>query len=94
MSWPSMKMRPALGISRPGQHAQQRGLAAAGAAEQAEELALVDVQGDVVHGDEITEAFADALDAQERPGIGRFQGSHDERVRLFPGARCRPGGAG
>jgi hypothetical protein len=40
MSWPSMKMRTGSRRIEAGQHAQQRGLAAARAAEQAEDLAL------------------------------------------------------
>jgi hypothetical protein len=52
MSWPSMKTEPELGLLEAGQHAQQRRLAAAGAPEQAEDLALEDLQRDVVDGDE------------------------------------------
>ena len=36
------------GFLEAGQHAQQRGLAAAGATQQAEDLALVDLQRDIV----------------------------------------------
>src|SRR3546814_695381 len=43
-----------------GQHAQQRGLAAARGAEQREELAPEDVEGDVVDGDEVAETLGDA----------------------------------
>ena len=55
MSWPSMKMRPCARRLEAGQHAQQRGLAAARAAEQREELALEDVEADIVDGGEIAE---------------------------------------
>jgi hypothetical protein len=58
----------------PGEHAQQRRLAAAGPAEQAEDLLLVDVERDVVDGDEIAELLRYALD----PDV-RF------RVRVLPG---------
>ena len=44
MSWPSMKILPDGRRLEAGQHAQQRRLAAARAAEQAEDLALVDVE--------------------------------------------------
>ena len=43
-----------------GEHAQQRGLAAAGRAEQREELALVDVERHAVDGGEAAEALGDA----------------------------------
>src|SRR3546814_6015743 len=49
-----------------GQHAQQRGLAAARGAEQREELALEDVEGDVVDGDEVAETLGDADDLHVR----------------------------
>ena len=48
MSWPSIRIRPAVGRLEAGQHAQERGLAAAGRAQQREELALVDVEADIV----------------------------------------------
>ena len=57
-----------------GEHAQQRGLAAAGAAEQREEFALEDVERHIVDGDEVTELLGDVVDADER--LGR---------RVFPG---------
>ena len=54
-----------------GQHAQQRRLAAAGAAQQAEDLARVDVQRDVVDGDEVAEFLGDVLDANVGRRIGQ-----------------------
>ena len=48
-------MEPELGDLEARHHAQQRRLAAAGAAEQAEDLALEDLQRDIVDRDEITE---------------------------------------
>src|SRR3546814_16235525 len=54
-----------------GQHAQQRGLAAARGAEQREELALEDVEGDVVDGDEVAETLGDADDRSEERRIGK-----------------------
>ena len=44
-SWPSIRMRPSVGDLEPGQHAQQRGLAAARGPEQGEELSLLDRRG-------------------------------------------------
>ena len=65
MSWPSMRMRPAVGCLEAGQHAQERGLAAAGTAEQGEQFALLDGEGDVVDGGEAAELLGHALDAEE-----------------------------
>ncbi len=60
MSTPSIEMRAGGRLLEPGQHAQQRGLAAARAAEQAEQLAAIDLQRDVVDGDELAELLGDA----------------------------------
>ncbi len=62
--------RAAVGRLDPGEDAQQRGLAAAARAEEGEELALADVQGDAVQGDDVTEPPGDALDAHKRLGYG------------------------
>ena len=43
-SMPSMKIVPSVTDLEPGDHAQQRGLAAAGRPEQGAELALVDAE--------------------------------------------------
>lgn len=45
------------GLLEPGDQPQHGGLARAGGAEHREELAVVDVQGEVVHGDDIAEAL-------------------------------------
>ena len=47
------------------QHAQQRGLAAAGGAEQREEFAVVDIEREVVDGDEIAELLGDVLEGND-----------------------------
>ena len=54
-----------------GQHAQQGGLAAAGAAQQAEQLAPIDLDVDVVDRGELAEALEDPLHVNEglRPGV-------------------------
>ena len=52
-----------------GQHAQQRGLAAAGGPEQGEELVLADVERDAVDRREPAEALGDPVD--RRAGSGR-----------------------
>ena len=57
-----------------GHHAQQRRLAGARAAEQAEDLAAVDVERDVVDGDEVAEPLGQLLE----PDIGLG-------ARVFPG---------
>ena len=49
-----------------GEHAQQRGLAAAAGAEQRKELAGPDVERDVIDRAKIAEFFRDAFDAQQR----------------------------
>ena len=49
-----------------GEHAQQRGLAAAGGPEQREELALPDVERERVDRDHRAEALADRLEAHQR----------------------------
>ena len=52
------------------QHAQQRGLAAARSAQEREELALIDVQGDIVDRREIAEFLGDVLDLDIGLGLG------------------------
>ena len=69
MSWPSIRIRPAVGRLEAGQHAQERGLAAAGRAQQGEELALVDVEADIVDGVDVAELLGDVLDLDERLGV-------------------------
>ena len=78
-------------LLEPGQHAQQRGLAAARAAEQAEQLAAIDLQRDVVDGDEVAELLRDAVDVDvgRRLGVvpdgdlllGPVDRSSDHRLR-------------
>jgi hypothetical protein len=60
------------GFLETGEHAQQRGLAAARAAEQAEQFLLIDLQRNVVDRDEVAELLGDALDVDvgNRLGIG------------------------
>ena len=52
MRWPSMTISPSRRILEAGEHAQQRGLAAARGPEQGEELAFGDVEVGVVDGDD------------------------------------------
>ena len=49
-SRPAMRIRPGVGPVDAGQDLQQRALAGAVLADDPEELALVDVEGDVVEG--------------------------------------------
>ena len=51
------------GLLEAGHHAQRRGLAAARGAEQREELALLDLEVEVVHGHRVAEALGHALEA-------------------------------
>lgn len=45
-----------------GEHAQQGGFARTGTTEQGEDLALLDFQGHIVHGDRFVELFRDPVD--------------------------------
>jgi hypothetical protein len=65
---PSSMISPACRLLETGEHAQQRGLAAAGGAEQGEELAVIDIQRQIVDGGEIAEALGDVLDRNKRLG--------------------------
>ena len=56
--------RAFVGFVEPGDHAKQRGLAAARGPEQSEELARLDAHADVVHGGEIAEAARHAAQFQ------------------------------
>ena len=62
MSLPSTRMLPGGRLLETCQHAQQRGLAAARGAQQREEFALLDVERDVVDGDEIAELLGDVVE--------------------------------
>ncbi len=49
----------------PGQHAQQCRFAGARAAKQGEDLALVDLQGHIVHRDRLVELFRDPINPDQ-----------------------------
>ena len=68
MSWPSSMMAPAGRLLEAGDHPQQRGLAAAGRAEQADEGAVRHAEVDVVDGLEVAELLGDVLDCQSGHG--------------------------
>ena len=72
-----------------GEHPQQRGLAAARRAQQGEELALVDVEADIVDGVDVAELLGDVLDLDERLGARVLPGL--DAVALV-GARPRRDG--
>ena len=55
-----------------GEHPQQRGLAAARRPEQREELALVDVERQVVDGGEVAEPLGDVLEAHDIGALRRI----------------------
>ena len=61
------------GLFESRQHAQQRGLAAARAAEQAEQLLLVDLQRDVVDRDKVTKFLGDPINGDVGTACGSFQ---------------------
>ena len=79
-STPSMLDRARVGRLEPGDDPQQRGLAAAGRAEQGGQLAGGEGHVDVVEGDEVAEALVDAadLDAHERASLGRRRDDDDD----------------
>jgi hypothetical protein len=56
---------PARGRLEPGQHAQERGLAAARGAEEREELALLDREAHVVNGQHVAEPLGDVADLDD-----------------------------
>ena len=66
-----------------GEHAQQRGLAAAARAQQRKELARPDVEREPVHRAEAAECLGDPLDAEQRHVVGRIG------RRCEPRRRCR-----
>ena len=79
---------PALGrLFEAGEHAQQRGLAAARSAEQREEFALVDVERYIVDGGKWTELLGDCVDADEGLGGGSSQTVWSPSRRFLRGHR-------
>ena len=71
--------------------AQERGLPASGRPEEADELALVDVERDAVECRELTELLRELADAEERGGRG---GGGDRHREGSVAASARSGGAG
>ena len=61
---PRMRMSPEVGCSKPGDHAHQGGLAAAGGSEDREELAGRDAERHVVDGRVAAEALGDVDDVE------------------------------
>ena len=55
-----------------GEQAQQRGLAAAGRPQEREELARIDLEGQVIDGREGAEPLGDALERDERRHSGKL----------------------
>jgi hypothetical protein len=78
MSWPSISIVPAGRLLEAGKHAQQGRLARAGAAQKAEQFALVDIERHVRNGKDVAKFLGDVLDAHEglclriapRTGVG------------------------
>jgi hypothetical protein len=66
-----------------GEHAQERGLAAAGGAEEGEELAGADRDGDLVQGGEVAEPLGGPADVDE--GSGGLGGRNRYRRRRARG---------
>ncbi len=63
--------RPGVGLLEAGDHPHRRGLAAARRAEQGDELALGDLERDVVDGAHVPEGLRHALDADRGPVVHR-----------------------
>ncbi len=70
MSAPSIRILPDGRVLEAGEHPQQRRLAAAGAAEDREQLALQDVERNVVDGGDAVEALGDLADLDQRRRFG------------------------
>ena len=97
--WPSMLSIPDDGAQQPEQHARQRGLAAAGFADEPHDLALPDRQVDAVDRVErllrAHEALRDEEHARDVDGFEHRRGSRSARAscqRSSP--RAAPGRAG
>ncbi len=84
-SWSLIRTRPCVGCFNTGGKAQQRGLAATGAAEQADDLAGLDHQREVAHRDHIAVAMGDVIIGQLGGDRCRRSSGFDPRDR---GARC------
>ena len=66
MSLPSMTIVPAVGFSKPAIIRRRRRLAAAGWAQERDELAALGRQVEVLHGRDLAEPLLDAGQLQER----------------------------
>src|SRR5262249_42861342 len=73
----------------PGQHSQERGLAAARAAQQAEDFAAVDVQRNIVDRDELSELLGNVLDAYVRLGPRVLPGGLLRLLVVGPGCHTQ-----
>jgi hypothetical protein len=73
----------------PGEHAQECRLAAARAAQQAEDFAAVDVQRNIVDRDELSELLRDVVDAYVGLGPRILPGSLVRLLVVGPGRHTR-----
>ncbi len=64
-----------------GGEPQQRGLAAAGASEQADDLAGLDIEREIAHGDDIAVAMGDAIVGESGRDGGRHAPAFGGRMR-------------
>ncbi len=69
---PSMAMVPSLGVSKTGDQAQQRRLAAAGRPQQGDEGSGIDIQVDAAQGPDAVKGFADRFDLHACHGRTSF----------------------
>ena len=78
MSAPSMKMRPAVGRSKPASMRSSVVLPQPEAPSRQKNSLLVDPERDVVDGDEVAELLRDPVDAHVGLRIGIFPGLEGE----------------
>ena len=88
MLTPSSRMSPLLGRNEAGDHAQRRGLAAAGWAEQHDHLAGLDLQVDLIDRDMVGEALGQAVEGEGR-GL-RHRATRPRRTKRSSSSRSTP----
>ena len=69
MSWPSIRIRPEVGVSNPASMRRSVVLPQPDGPKQREELALVDVEADIVDRVDVAILLDDVLDLDERLGV-------------------------
>ncbi len=83
-SWPSNRAWPSVGVLQTEEGPSERGLAAAGLADQPEDLAATDLEADAVDGLDV------GHDAPQDPGPDRVVGLDESSISMS-GGRTAPG---